>query len=80
MKNPFKKEDHTSLIVGIAVGVAAGIGLGWLYLTENGAQYRRQITRKVKEAVSDTAAGLIDKKTIIPKKAAKVATDAVIKD
>jgi hypothetical protein len=31
----------------------------------------------VKDAASDTAAELIDKKTIIPKKAAKVATDAV---
>ncbi|WP_114941513.1 hypothetical protein [Mucilaginibacter endophyticus] len=80
MKNPFKKEDHTGLIVGLAVGVTAGIGLGWLYLTDKGAQYRRQITRKVKEAVSDTAAEVIDKKTIIPKKAAKIATDAVIKD
>jgi len=27
MKNPFEKEDHTGLIVGIAVGVTAGIGL-----------------------------------------------------
>lgn len=80
MKNPFEKEDHTSLIVGIAVGVTAGIGLGWLYLTDRGAQYRRQMTRKFREAVSDTAAEIIDKKTIIPKKAAKVATDAVIKD
>jgi len=80
MKNPFQKEDHTTLIVGIGVGVAAGIGLGWLYLTDKGAQYRRQISRKVKEDISDTAAGLIDKKTIIPKKAAKVATDAMIKD
>ncbi len=80
MKNPFEKEDHTGLIVGIAVGVTAGIGLGWLYLTDKGAQYRRQITRKFREAVSDTAAEVIDKKTIIPKKVAKVATDAVIKD
>ena len=80
MKNPFKQEDHTGLIVGIAVGVVAGIGLGWLYLSDKGAQYRRQISRKFKEGVSDTAAELIDKKTIIPKKAAKVATDAVIKD
>ncbi len=80
MKNPFEKEDHTGLIVGIAVGVTAGIGLGWLFLTDKGAQYRGQLTCKVKEAVSDTAAGLIDKKMIIPKKAAKVATDAVIKD
>jgi gas vesicle protein len=80
MRNPFEKEDHSGLIVGIAVGVAAGIGLGWLFLTDKGAQYRRQITRKVKEGVSDTAADIIDKKTIIPKKAAKVATDAVIKD
>jgi gas vesicle protein len=80
MKNPFEKEDHTGLIIGIAVGVTAGIGLGWLYLTDKGAQYRRQITRKLREAVSDTAAEVIDKKTVIPKKVAKVATDAVIKD
>ena len=80
MKNPFEKEDYTGLIVGIAVGVTAGIGLGWLYLTDKGAQYRRQLTRTFREAVSDTAAEVIDKKTIIPKKAAKVATDAVIKD
>lgn len=80
MKNPFEKEDHTGLIVGLAVGVTAGIGLGWLFLTDKGAQYRRQISRKFKEEVSDTAAEVIDKKTIVPKKAAKVVTDAVIKD
>jgi len=80
MKNPFEKEDHTGLIVGIAVGLTAGIGLGWLFLTDKGAQHRRQLTRKIKEGISDSAAGLIDKKTIIPKKVAKVATDAVIKD
>ena len=80
MKNPFEKEDHTGLIVGLAVGVTAGIGLGWLFLTDKGAQYRRQISRKFMEGVSDTAAEVIDKKTIIPKKVAKVATDAVIKD
>lgn len=80
MKNPFQKEDHTGLIVGIAVGITAGIGLGYLFLTDKGAQYRRQISRTIKETVSDTAAGLIDKKTIIPKKVAKVTTDAVIKE
>ena len=80
MKNPFEKEDHTGLIVGIALGVTAGIGLGYLFLTDKGAQYRRQISRKLKELASDTVASVIDKKTIIPKKAAKVATDAVIKD
>jgi hypothetical protein len=80
MKNPFQKEDHTGLIVAIGLGVTAGIGLGWLFLTGKGAQYRREISRKIKETVSDTAAGFIDKKTIIPKKVAKVATDAVIKD
>lgn len=80
MKNPFEKEDHTGLIAGIAVGIAAGIGLAYLFLSDDGAQYRRQLTRKIKEGISDAAAGLIDQKTIIPKKAAKVATDAVIKD
>ena len=80
MKNPLKKEDHTGLIIGVALGVTAGIGLGWLFLTDKGAQYRRQINRKLKEALSNTAADVIDKKTIIPKKVAKVATDAVIKE
>jgi gas vesicle protein len=80
MKNPFEKEDHTGLIVGLAVGAAAGIAMGWLFLTDKGAQYRRQISRTAKEMISDTAAEVINKKTIIPKKAAKVATDAVIKD
>ena len=80
MKNPLKKEDHTGLIVGLAVGLTAGIGLGWLYLTDKGAQYRRQISRRIKEEMSDDAAELIDKKTVVPKKLAKVATDAVIKD
>ena len=80
MKNTFEKEDHSGLITGIALGVTAGVGLGWLFLTDKGAQYRRQFTRKVKENVSNTAANLIDKKTIIPKKVAKVATDAAIKD
>jgi gas vesicle protein len=80
MKNPFVKEDHTGLIIGLAVGTTAGIVLGWLFLTDKGAQYRRQISRKFKEAVSDKAAEVIDKKTFVPKKVAKVATDAVIKD
>ena len=80
MKNPFKKEDHTGLIIGAALGLTAGITLGWLFLTDKGAQYRRQISRRVKDGLSDTAAEIIDKKTIIPKKAAKAATDAVIKD
>jgi len=80
MKNPFKKEDHTGLIIGLAVGLGAGIGLGWLLLTEKGAAYSKQISAKLKELLSDTAAKEIDENTVIPKKAAKVATDAVIKD
>jgi hypothetical protein len=80
MKNPLYKEDPTTLYIGIALGVAAGIGLGWLYLTDKGAQQRRIISRKWKEVVSDSAAQLIDEHTIISKDVAKVATDAAIKD
>jgi len=60
--------------------VTAGIDLGWLFLTERGAQYRKQISERFKEEISNTAAEVIDKKTIIPKRVAKVATDAVVKD
>jgi hypothetical protein len=80
MKNPFEKEDHTGLIIGLALGLSAGVALGWLYLTDSSAQYRRQLTRKAKETLSNSAAEIIDKKTIVPKKLAKVATDAVIKE
>lgn len=80
MKDPLKKEDHTGLFVGIAVGITAGIDLGWLFLTGKGAQYRSQISRRFQEGLSDKAAEVIDKQTIIPKKAAKLGTDAVIKD
>jgi hypothetical protein len=71
MKNPFEKEDHTGLIIGIAAGITAGIGLGWLYLTDNGAVCRRQISRKFKETVSDSVAEIINQKTFIPKKLPK---------
>ena len=60
--------------------MTAGIDLGWLFLTERGAQYRKQISERFKEEISNTAAEVIDKKTIIPKRVAKVATDAVVKD
>jgi hypothetical protein len=80
MKRLFEKEDHTGLIIGIAFGVTAGIGLGWLYLTKTGAESRKQISDKLKDGISDLAANFIEKKTNISKNAAKVATDAVIKD
>ena len=79
MKNPFEKEDHTGLFVGLAVGVTAGIALGYLFLTEKGAAYRQQIGKRFKEKVSDKAAAAISKKTMVPKKIAKVATDRVVK-
>ncbi|WP_374950021.1 YtxH domain-containing protein [Mucilaginibacter sp.] len=79
MKNPFEKEDHIGLIVGIAVGIAAGIGIGYLFLTDKGAEYRERITTRFKEGISDKVAEFIDQKTFVPKEAAKVATDAVIK-
>lgn len=80
MKNPFEKEDNTGLIVGIAVGVAAGIGLAYLFMTEKGSAYRAQIAEKFQEGVSDKVAEFLDNNTIVPKKAAKVVTDTVIKD
>jgi hypothetical protein len=43
------------------------------------AEYRTQLTRKFRSVVSEAAADLINKKTIIPKAAAKVAMDAFIK-
>jgi len=80
MKNPFQKEDHTGLYIGLAFGAAAGIGLAYLFLTEKGKACRKDMSRRFKELVSDEAATFIDQKTIVPKKAAKLATDVIIKD
>jgi hypothetical protein len=59
--------------------VAADVAVSWFFLTDIGLEYRTQLTRKFRSVVSEAAADLINKKTIIPKAAAKVATDAFIK-
>lgn len=70
MKNLFKREDHTDLIIGITVGMTTGIGR-LAFLTEKGAPCLKQISKRFNGGINSTAAEVIEKHMIIPKKAAQ---------
>lgn len=79
MKNPFKKEDHTGLIVAVAVGAVAAGGLAYLFLTESGSETRDAVRHKLKDVAKDLVSSLISDKTGIKKKTVKKVADHVVK-
>lgn len=79
MKNPFEKNNHTTLIVAAAiVSVAAG-AVAFLFLTERGNDARKSLKKKIKSIAKDAAVEAIHKKTKISKKAVKAVADHVVK-
>jgi hypothetical protein len=79
MKSPFKKENHTTLIVAAAlVSVTAGV-LTYLFMTDSGKNARKGLKKKIKSIAKDAAADAVSKHTKVSKKAAKVVADHVIK-
>ncbi|MDN3583950.1 hypothetical protein [Mucilaginibacter flavus] len=79
MKNPFVKQDHTLLIASIAIGALAASAITYLYLTDSGAEAREEIKKTIKKQFKKTAAEVIEKKTKLGKRAAKVVADHAIK-
>jgi hypothetical protein len=79
MKNPFKKQDHTGLIVAVAIGAAATGVVAYLYMTEGGSEVRGSIKHKLKDVAKDLTSGLISDKTGVKKKAVKKVADHVVK-
>jgi hypothetical protein len=78
MTNPFKKEDNTALIAAMLIGGIAAAGLAYLYLTDDGGEFRGQLKRNLKERGKNMAANAINRKTGIPKKLVKKAASAVL--
>jgi hypothetical protein len=71
MKNPFEKDNRTTLIVAAAiVSIAAG-AVAFLFLTEKGGDTRKSLKKKIKSIARDAAVEAISKKTKIKKKAIK---------
>lgn len=79
MKNPFKKNDHTVLIAGIAIASAAAGALAYLYLSESGNKTRKSLKKKVKEIAKNAAAEVIQKKAIFSKKTSEALAGEVVK-
>ena len=80
MKNPFKREDHNTLIAVIAVATLAAGAFAFLYLTEKGKDARSGLKKRIKSIAKNAAVKAVSKKTKIPKKAVKAAADKIVKE
>jgi len=78
MKNPFKKNDHTVLIAGIAIASVAAGALAYLYLSESGHKTRKSLKKKVKEIAKKATADVIQKKAGFSKKTSKALTEQAV--
>ena len=79
MKNPFKRDDHTALVVAIAIAGIAASAFAFLYLTDKGKDARKGIAKKIKSIAKDAAVDAVSKKTRVSKKAVKEVADQVAK-
>ena len=79
MKNPFKKNDHTVLIAGIAIASAAAGALTYLYLSESGNKTRKSLKKKVKGIAKNAAAEVIQRKANFSKKTSETLAGEVVK-
>lgn len=79
MKNPLKKEDHSGLIVIIAVGALMAGALAYLLLTDSGNEVVKSVKHRLKDKAKDLASEVISKKTGVKKKLVKKAADHVTK-
>jgi hypothetical protein len=79
MKNPFKRDDHTALIVAIAIAGIAASAFAFLYLTDKGKNARKGLTKKIKSIAKDAAVDAVSKKTKVSKKAVKEVADRLAK-
>ncbi len=79
MKNPFEKDNHTTLIVAAAIVSLAAGAVAFLFLTEKGNDTRKSLKKKIKSIAKDVAVDAISRKTSIKKKAVKAVADQVVK-
>lgn len=59
MKNPFEKENHTSLIAGLIIGTAAAGTAAYLIFTGKGASIRQEISSSF-DRIRNTLMGITE--------------------
>ena len=79
MKNPFVKQNNTTLIAITAVAAVAAGTVAYLYLTEKGSEMRSLIKHKLRDEAKNFAAGVISSKTGIKKRTVKKVADHIVK-
>jgi hypothetical protein len=79
MRNPFQKPNNTALIATISISALTAGTIAFLFLTEEGENIRGNLSRTIKENLKNKAADLINRKTIIPQKVAKILADHLAK-
>ena len=79
MKNPFKKEGHTTLIAAVAIATVAAGTIAFLLLTKKGQDTRAGLKKRIKAITKDATIDAFSKKTEITKKAVKKVADHIIK-
>ncbi|MES2429283.1 MAG: hypothetical protein V4560_20035 [Bacteroidota bacterium] len=75
MRNPFQKQNNTALVATISISALTAGTMAFLFLTEEGENIRGNLLRAIKEQLKNKAADLINRKTIIPQKVAKIVAD-----
>lgn len=79
MKNIFKKEDNTGLIVAAVAGALVAGTLAYLFLTESGSEVIKSAKHKIKDEAKDLASGIVSDKTGVKKKTVKKVADHIAK-
>ncbi|TSJ44425.1 hypothetical protein FO440_09670 [Mucilaginibacter corticis] len=79
MKNPFEKENHTTLIVAVSVLAVAAGAAAFLFLTDKGEDTRKSLKKKIKKIAKNAAVEAVHKRTKVSKKALKGVADHVVK-
>ncbi|SDE63953.1 hypothetical protein SAMN05216464_10861 [Mucilaginibacter pineti] len=79
MKNPFEKDNHTTLIVAVSVLAVAAGAAAFLFLTDSGKDTRKSLKKQIKKIAKDAAVEAIHKKTKIAKKTVQAVADHVVK-
>lgn len=78
MKNLFKKEDNTGLIVAVVAGAVLAGTLAYLFLTESGSEVIKSVKHKLKDEAKDLASGIVSAKTGVKKKTVKKVADHIV--
>lgn len=79
MKNPFEKDNHTTLIVAAVIVSIAASAIAFLFLTDKGNDARKSLKKRIKSIAKDATVEAISKKAKIKKKAVKAVADHIAK-